>query len=297
MSQREKESGHRPLKAWSLLAADIRVTKPPQWGKIFPSRFMAILQFTMLGSGTSMGVPTLGCHCAVCDSKDLLDKRTRPSVLLAYGGRNVVIDTTPDFRYQAMRARMERLDAVLYTHGHADHVLGLDDIRPFNLKQKGVIPLYASEDTLGILRRQFSYIFDDAPTDSLVPGVELHPIHGPFELFGTKIVPVPALHGPQPVLGFRFGKAAYLTDFIRVPETSKDLLRELDDLILDALRYVPHPMHSNVQQSLALAAELKPKRTWFTHICHDLGHAETNARLPANVRLAYDGLQFEVETE
>jgi phosphoribosyl 1,2-cyclic phosphate phosphodiesterase len=251
----------------------------------------------MLGSGTSMGVPTLGCHCEVCESSDPRDKRTRPSVMLSYCGRNVVIDTTPDFRFQALRARMERLDAVLYTHGHADHVLGLDDIRPFNIKQKGAIPIYGSEETLGTLRRQFSYIFKDPPSGGVVPGVELHAIQGNFELFGTEIVPIPALHGPQPVLGFRFGKSAYLTDFIRVPETSKQLLRGLDDLILDALRYVPHPMHSNVEQSLALAAELKPKRTWFTHICHDLGHAHTNARLPEHVRLAYDGLQFEVEIE
>ena len=242
-----------------------------------------------------MGVPTLGCHCAVCESQDPLDKRMRPSVLLGYGRRNVVIDPTPDFRLQAMRSRMDRLDAVIYTHGHADHILGLDDIRPYNLKQKSAIPVYAAADTLATLRRQFSYIFDDSPTDSLAPAVELHTIDGPFELFGVKIVPVAALHGQQPVLGFQFGKAAYLTDFIRVPESSKELLRGLDDLILDALRYVPHPMHSNVEQSLALVAELRPRRAWFTHICHDLGHAETNARLPDNVRLAYDGLQLKVE--
>ncbi|HWW51801.1 MAG TPA: MBL fold metallo-hydrolase [Verrucomicrobiae bacterium] len=256
---------------------------------------MSSLQLTVLGSGTSMGVPTLGCHCAVCESKDPLDKRTRPSVLLAYGSRNVVIDTTPDFRLQAMRSRMDRLDAVIYTHGHADHILGLDDIRPFNLKQKSAIPLYAAAPTLAALRRQFAYIFDHSPTESLVPGVELHTIDGPFELFGATIVPVTVLHGKQPVLGFRFGKAAYLTDFIRVPEASKKLLYGLDDLILDALRYVPHPTHSNVEQSLALVGELRPKRAWFTHICHDLGHAETNAQLPKNVRLAYDGLQFGVE--
>ncbi len=255
---------------------------------------MSSLQLTVLGSGTSMGVPTLGCHCAVCESPDPRDRRTRPSILLAYAGRNVVIDTTPDFRYQAMRARIDHLDAVLYTHGHADHILGLDDIRPYNLKRRGAVPLYAAQDTFATLRRQFSYIFDDAPPESTVPLVDLHIIDGPFDLFGATIVPVPAMHGAGPVLGFRFGRAAYLTDFSRVPETSKPLLAGLDDLILDALRYVPHPTHSNVEQSLALVRELKPQRAWFTHICHDLGHTETNARLPENVRLSYDGLQFEV---
>jgi phosphoribosyl 1,2-cyclic phosphate phosphodiesterase len=256
---------------------------------------MRSLHLTVLGSGTSMGVPTLGCHCAVCESADPLDKRTRPSVLLSYEGRNVVIDTTPDFRFQAMRAHLDRLDAVLYTHGHADHILGLDDIRPYNMRQKGTIPVYGAPDTLATLQRQFAYIFDETPTENLLPSVRLNAITGPFELFGLTIVPVPALHGTQPVLGFRFGKSAYLTDFIRVPDQSRKLLHGLDDFILDALRYVPHPMHSNVEQSLNLVAELKPKRAWFTHICHDLSHAATNRKLPGGVQLAYDGLQFEVE--
>jgi phosphoribosyl 1,2-cyclic phosphate phosphodiesterase len=256
---------------------------------------MSTIQLTVLGSGTSMGVPTLGCHCAVCESADPMDKRTRPSILLQHAGRNVVIDTTPDFRAQAMREHIDRLDAVLYTHAHADHILGLDDIRPFNLKQKGLIPIYGSAETFETIRRQFAYIFDDAPTESSLPGVDLHTIDGPFEVAGMHFVPIPARHGPQPVLGFRFGKAAYLTDFSGVPDSSKALLRGLDDFILDALRYVPHPMHSNVEQSLALVEELKPKRAWFTHICHDLSHAKANASLPANVRLAYDGLKFEVQ--
>ena len=149
--------------------------------------------------------------------------------------------------------------------------------------------------TAETLRRQFAYIFDETPTENLLPGVRLHPIAGPFDLFGLTIVPVPALHGTQPVLGFRFGKAAYLTDFVRVPEESKKLLQGLNNFILDALRYVPHPMHSNVEQSLALVAELMPKRAWFTHICHDLSHSATNLKLPDGVQLAYDGLQFEVE--
>jgi phosphoribosyl 1,2-cyclic phosphate phosphodiesterase len=241
-----------------------------------------------------MGVPTLGCHCAVCSSTDPHDQRMRPSVLLAYGGRNVVIDTTPDFRSQAMRAKIDHLDAVIFTHGHADHIMGLDDIRPYNMKQRGAIPIYAAPETIAILRRQFAYIFDDAPPGTLVPLIDLHTIEGRFDLFGAHIIPIPAIHGTQPVLGFRFGNTAYLTDFSRVPENSKALLGGLDDFILDALRYVPHPMHSSVEQSLALIEELKPKRAWFTHICHDLGHVETNAKLPENVRLAYDGLKLEV---
>jgi phosphoribosyl 1,2-cyclic phosphate phosphodiesterase len=256
---------------------------------------MGTIQLTVLGSGTSMGVPTLGCHCAVCESADPLDKRTRPSILLEHDGRAVVIDTTPDFRMQAMRAHVDRLDAVIYTHAHADHIMGLDDIRPFNLKQKGLIPIYGSAETLATIQRQFAYIFDGAPTESSLPGVELHTIDGPFEVAGMHVVPIPARHGPQPVLGFRFGKAAYLTDFSSVPESSKPLLQGLDDFILDALRYVPHPMHSSVEQSLALVEDVKPRRAWFTHICHDLSHAKASAQLPANVRLAYDGLRFEVQ--
>ncbi len=252
------------------------------------------LRVTVLGSGTSMGVPTVGCHCEVCRSTDPRDHRTRPSVLLSYNGRNVVVDTTPDFRQQALREKIEHLDAVLYTHAHADHIFGLDDIRPFNAKQKSPIPIYAADDTLAILRRSFAYIFEPQSAESSIPQVELHSLAGEFELFDARIVPVAAQHGPLTVHGFRIGSVAYLTDFSAVPESSKALLMNLDHLILDALRYIPHPMHSTVDQSLALVSELAPRHAWFTHICHDLGHEATNAKLPANVRLAFDGLQFEV---
>jgi phosphoribosyl 1,2-cyclic phosphate phosphodiesterase len=255
---------------------------------------MAAIQLTILGSGTSTGVPTLGCHCAVCESTDPRDNRTRASALLSWQGRNVMIDTTPDFRFQALRAKIDRLDAVLYTHAHADHIMGMDDIRPYNFHQRAPISLYASEETLARLREQFSYVFREVPPGATVPSVQLHAIEGTLNLHGLEILPIPAMHGPLGVLGFRVKNTAYLTDFSFVPESSKALLAGLDDLVLSALRDTPHVMHSTVAQSLSLVEELKPKRTWFTHIAHDLGHAATNARLPEHVRLAYDGLSFEV---
>jgi len=259
------------------------------------------MRVTVLGSGTSMGVPTLGCHCAVCESADLHDKRLRPSLLLSRGEQNVVIDTTPDFRTQALRAGIDRLDAVILTHGHADHILGFDDLRPYNFKQRAAMPVYGNEETFRIVRRAFAYVFDDKPTLSSIPSVNLHVVKGPFEVMGVRFVPVPLVHGEMEVLGYRFGRAAYLTDFSRLPDASAELLEGLDDLILDALRDVPHPMHMTVEQSLALIDRLKPKRAWFTHIAHDLPHAATNERLRKagypQVQLAYDGLTCEVETE
>jgi phosphoribosyl 1,2-cyclic phosphate phosphodiesterase len=252
----------------------------------------------VLGSGTSMGVPSLTCHCNVCSSTDPHDKRLRPSSLLTHNGHAVVIDTTPDFRYQALRVGLDRLDAVLFTHGHADHILGFDDIRPYNIRQKSAMPVYASAETIATLKRTFAYVFDNLPAVSTIPQVILRPIEGPFEVIGVQIIPVPANHGDMGVLGFRFGKAAYLTDFSELPESSKPLLADLDDLIIDALRDIPHPMHQTVEQALQLIRELKPRRAWFTHIAHELPHAETIARLAKagypNVSLAYDGLHFEV---
>jgi phosphoribosyl 1,2-cyclic phosphate phosphodiesterase len=262
----------------------------------------APLKITVLGSGTSMGVPTLGCPCRVCRSTDPHDKRLRPSILLSRNGHNVVIDTTPDFRQQAMRAGIDRLDAILLTHGHADHVLGFDDIRPYNIRQRAALPVYGNEDTFQIIRRIFSYVFDDKPTLSTVPSVTLKVIdHRQFTLLGIPFTPVPLLHGDMRVLGFRFAGAAYLTDFSTIPDASMTLLEGLDELILDALRDVPHPMHQTVEQALGLIQKLKPRRAWFTHIAHDLPHAETNERLAKlgfpHVQLAYDGLQFEVRVD
>ncbi len=259
------------------------------------------MQLTVLGSGTSMGVPTIGCHCAVCTSSDPRDNRLRTSVLLSRNGQNVLIDTTPDFRTQALRAGIKQLEAVLLTHGHADHVMGFDDLRPLGLGRSQPMPVYGNKQAFDIVRRAFSYAFDGKPKLSTVPSVILKEINGPFELLGVKITPIPLVHGEMTVLGFRFGRGAYLTDFNSLPESSLALLQDLDDVILDALRDTPHPMHQTVQQALALVEKIKPRRAWFTHIAHDLGHAATNERLReqghANIQLAYDGLKLEIATD
>jgi len=259
------------------------------------------LKLTILGSGTSMGVPSLGCHCRVCTSSDPRDNRLRPSVLLSRNGQQVVIDTTPDFRQQALRIGLQRLDAVLFTHAHADHIFGFDDIRPFNMRQKSPLPIYANAETIEVLRNAFAYVFDGRPKVSTVPAVTVNHISGRIELLGTTITPIPLVHGDLNVLGFRFGRAAYLTDFSAVPDSSLPLLQNLDDLILDALRDTPHPMHQTVEQALRLIDQLKPRRAWFTHIAHELPHAETNERLRSlgypHVQMSYDGLELDVEVE
>ena len=252
------------------------------------------LKITVLGSGTSVGVPTIGCHCAVCTSTDPRDNRMRPSILVSYEGRNVLIDTTPDFRSQALRARIDRLDAVVFTHSHADHIMGLDDVRPFNFRQNERIPIYASPGTMADIRRCFPYIFDGGPHKSSVPQLDERTIVGRFELFGLEFIPVPVLHGNLTVLGFRFGDAAYLTDHSDIPESSMDQLRSLDVLFLDALRYKPHPTHSTVERSTQTVEQLAPHRAFFTHICHDLCHERTESLLPPNIRLAYDGLEIDI---
>jgi len=251
---------------------------------------------TVLGSGTSMGVPTIGCDCAVCHSTDPHDRRTRPSIMIEYGGKIVLIDTTPDFYAQAIRERIKWVDAVLYTHTHADHILGIDDLRPLSYQHKpDKLPLYARPDAAAFLRKMFSYIFDADYKFGGLPRLELRPIDGPVELFGARFEPVRLIHGEAEIYGFRFGSAAYLTDHSEIPEASFHQLERLDILFLDALRHKPHPTHSTVENSLRIVERVKPKRAFFTHICHDLGHEATNATLPRHVQLSYDGMKLEFE--
>jgi phosphoribosyl 1,2-cyclic phosphate phosphodiesterase len=246
-----------------------------------------------LGTGTSTGVPILTCRCPVCTSSDPHDKRTRPSILLEYDGRVVVIDTTPDFRTQALREGMTRLDAVVFTHHHADHIMGLDDTRVFYFRQQVPIPIYAQAHCLATIRTVFSYIFNGNYPFGGVGKLDPHLIEGPFELWGLNVIPVPVLHGDLPILGFRIRNTAYVTDVSQIPESSIPLLESLDILIIDCLRPKPHPTHFSVAQALAMVERLKPRRAFFTHIAHDLSHQATNAALPSHVQLAYDGLKLE----
>ncbi len=253
---------------------------------------------TVLGSGTSMGVPTIGCDCAVCTSPDPHDRRTRPSIMVQWNGHTVLVDTTPDFREQAIRERINKIDAVLYTHGHADHILGLDDVRPLSFPRVtggGKIPLFATESTAQVLRHVFRYIFEGDYKYGGLAQVELRDVNGPIEIGGASFIPLTVHHGDFPIEAYRFGSAAYLTDFSSVPDETMRQLEGLDILFLDALRHHPHPTHSSVEQSLKIVEQLKPKRAFFTHISHDLPHEETNASLPDNVRLSHDGLKLEFE--
>jgi phosphoribosyl 1,2-cyclic phosphate phosphodiesterase len=249
----------------------------------------------VLGSGTSVGVPMIGCRCKVCTSSDPRDKRLRPSVLLRLGGKRVLIDTSPDFRYQALRYGIDRLDAVLYTHSHADHILGLDDVRPFNFMHKRDIPIYGFSETLQVIERTFLYVFDKSPTESSRPRLTLHSFeHEPIFVGDIQIEPIKAAHGKGTVHGFRFGDCAYLTDHSEIPPESRGRLSNLDVLFLDALRHNPHPTHSTVEESLKTVEMLNPKRAFFTHISHDLLHAAVESHLPSHVRIAYDGLEIPI---
>lgn len=249
----------------------------------------------VLGSGTSVGVPMIGCRCKVCTSPDPHDKRLRPSVLLRLCDKRVLIDTSPDFRLQALRFGIDRLDAILYTHSHADHILGLDDVRPFNFMQKQEIPIYGTAGTLRVIERTFQYVFDSAPSESSRPRLSRRPFDDqPIEIAGVQIEPIRALHGKGTVHGFKFGDCAYLTDHSEIPPESREKLTGLDVLFLDALRNNPHPTHSTVEESLKTVEALQPKRAFFTHISHDLLHAAVEARLPPHVRIAYDGLEIPI---
>ena len=240
----------------------------------------------VLGSGTSHGVPMIGCDCAVCKSDDPRDARSRASILITVPGEaSILVDTSPDLRAQALQHGLRRVDAILYTHSHADHVMGLDEVRRYNAIQAVPIACFADAQTLADLARTFDYVFN--PPRGPSGGV---PQLVPFRTF----TPVPLSHGSRQIYGYRLGNFAYLTDCSGIPETSWPLLEGVETVILDALRERPHPTHFSIGESLEIVKRLKPERAFFTHMCHELGHLATCARLPEGVELAYDGLSFDI---
>jgi phosphoribosyl 1,2-cyclic phosphate phosphodiesterase len=258
------------------------------------------MKVTLLGTGTSTGVPVIGCTCRVCTSPDLRDRRTRCACLVEMGPMRILIDTGPDFRMQALQHGIRRVDAVLYTHHHFDHIVGVDDLRPFLFDNRTPIPCYARANTARVMRTMFSYIFEDG-TYPGVPQLRMIEVAGPFRApnrYGdgpaVEVIPVEAWHGDLPLFGYRIGAFAYLTDVNRIPEASFSLLHGLEVLVLDALRHDPHPTHFTLAEAVDTARRIGARHTWFIHMTHNLLHAEEEARLPPGLHLGFDGLWAEL---
>jgi phosphoribosyl 1,2-cyclic phosphate phosphodiesterase len=255
------------------------------------------MKLTFLGTGTSVGIPMIGCECNTCTSDDPRDRRLRTGLLIENGPHSLLIDISPDFRQQALRQGIDRLDGLLITHCHADHVFGLDDIRPLNFRH-GPLPAYASESTWRQLRRVFYYIFEAKHIGGGLPQLIPHTVDGEFEAGGLRITPFDVLHGGGTVSGFRFDDGrrsfAFITDCHEIPSAALALLEGLDLLIIDALRPTPHPTHLHLEKSLAYIARLQPQRALLTHMSHDIKHAEASRDLPPGVEFAYDQLQVEL---
>ncbi|MFQ5461269.1 MAG: MBL fold metallo-hydrolase [Phycisphaerae bacterium] len=256
---------------------------------------MSRVNAVILGSGTSHGVPMIACQCAVCTSDDPKDKRTRSSLFVRVGGQRILVDTSPELRLQCVANGIDAIDAILYTHHHADHVLGIDDLRRFNWTTHREVPCFGRPRTLDALRSMFRYAFEPVPgSPHSRPCLDLIELDGtPFRLGDVSVTPISLLHGRLEVLGFRFSNLAYCTDCNYISEASLALLEDLDVLILDALRHTPHPAHFNLEQAIAMARRIGARRTYFTHIAHELGHEATNRDLPDSMALAHDGLRIE----
>lgn len=252
------------------------------------------VRITILGSGTSHGVPMIGCDCPVCTSEDPRDRRTRCSAVLAFEGFQLLVDTSPELRLQCVACGIRSIQAVWYTHAHADHVAGLDDLRRFNWLANGPLPVYGSEKTLASVGRMFPYAFaEQRDYPSAIPTLQARVLDGPIELGGRQVAPIDYPHGQTVVTGLRVGAVAYVPDCNHLPGRALESLRDLDILVLDALRRRPHPTHFNLEQAIEVAERIGAQRTYFTHIAHELGHAQTDDELPGNMRLAYDGLVCE----
>lgn len=253
------------------------------------------MRLEFLGTGTSVGVPAIGCRCAVCASSDPLNRRLRTSVVVAIEDSRLLIDASIDLRQQALRAGLDRLDAVLLTHGHADHVFGLDDVRMYNYRQQRPLPVYGNAATIEDVRRTFWYVFSDPGGASSRPQLDLRVVQEAFDPGPAGVVPFEVLHGTVPILGYRIGSLAYITDASHIPESSLSLLSGLDVLVINALRRKPHPTHFTLEGALSAIARIAPRRAFLTHISHDLDHATLAAELPPGVTPAHDGLSVEME--
>lgn len=257
------------------------------------------MRLTFLGTGTSMGVPVIGCRCAVCASTDARNRRLRTSALLEVAGLNLLFDAGPDLRQQALAAGLARVDAVLLTHAHTDHIAGLDDLRPLNFAQRASIPLYGSAPTLGQVRQRFAYAFSNGSEGSTRPALELMEIRSAtsFRIGSVEVLPFDVQHGTWTITGFRIGQLGYVTDASRIPPASLEYLRGLDVLVLNALRLAPHPTHFSVDEACRLVADLAPRHALLVHMTHDIDHETVNATLPDNTRLAYDGMAVDIADE
>lgn len=257
---------------------------------------MREMQLLFLGTGTSAGVPMIGCDCPVCTSDDPRDKRTRPSVVVSYEGVDVLIDSTPELRLQCLANEVRRVDAVVYTHGHADHIMGLDDLRRFNSIRGGPLDVFADQQTHEILDRCFAYAFraPDPAVRLFRPHLVRQVVNGSFDIGGRCWRPIPLIHGELHVLGFRVGGLAYCTDVSEIPAGSYELLKGLDVLVIDGLQFKKHTTHFTIDEAIAEAQKIGAKRTYLTHIAHGVSHREASRMLPANVALAYDGLRIAV---
>lgn len=255
-------------------------------------RALGPIELTFLGTGTSTGVPLIGCSCPVCTSDDPRDRRTRTSAVVRFAGNTILIDTTPELRLQALATGLDHLDAVLFTHAHADHVDGLDDLRRFNELAQAHLPVYADPQAAATLRERFGYAFVDVyPFYGGKPDLTLHEFDGPFRLFDQTIIPIPVKHGRWTVHGFRFGPLVYLTDAKEISATSLESLRGAEVLVLNALRERPHPTHLSIAEALAVIDEVAPRRAYLVHMTHEVSHEAASADLPPHVALAYDGLR------
>ena len=255
-----------------------------------------LMKITILGSGTSMGVPTVACECPVCLSEDPHDKRLRAGIWIQVNGKSILVDASVDFRQQALTHHINDVDAVLITHTHSDHVAGIDDLRIYNMIHHKKIEIYGRHEDLDEIRHRFHYCFNPVQIGGGITQMDLKPVEDVFEVCGLRATPIPVKHGILDIYGYRIGRFAVVTDASHISDQSIEMLQGVDVLLINALRPEPHETHFSLGQALEASRKIRARQTYFTHMCHRLGHRQTNSRLPPEAQLAYDGLSFEIST-